>query len=458
MREEEQEFQEALKPIREILFQKREWNFEDRIKLAETVRFLSKFLEQGNLNDNERGWVDSWIEECQHVLHLGFEFNLVMTMQYYRRNLGKNPYGAHLPPLASIFTLEALETRGSKINRGDTRWEKAGDFILRLADDIDSIFRSSSSDPGDGAAWFITLNAIEFLDSLDDNSAFQSAYGTFLQTVEEHEQNLKAEMTDSPGLRAYAHDLYARGILPIEVEEPTGNLPDKAQIFRSLNRLSRGETVSSSDLPDSLPEDKTHLWGIARAWARDLHGEPTGILPPHGQVDLDEVFRRVWGDQKAIQNTNITEDDLSAVRSMKDDDLQDSIVEIFRSNDYVTNISKGTLDLERDKAHTGIEISDFDIEIQWGDDTTIPVSLPIKSAHEASGRTADQLAEDNLHQVIRPLSRLGSPFGAVFPILIAGQSVNANETMKFVRINLELPIVPIGEKTFARILKHHGLI
>lgn len=458
MREEEKEFQQSFKPIRQILFHSRSRNYEDQIDLAETVRFLSNLQGQNILSEKEGRWVDSWIKKCQHVLHLEFEFNLVMTMRYYKRNRHDNPYGAHLPPLAAILTLEALEVSGSKIGRGDTRWKKAGDFIQILADDMDSIFRSASPESDEGAAWFITFNAIDFLHSLDGGSEFLSAYETFINVVENHQDKLRTEMANSPGLRAYAYDLSTRGVISIEVEEPTGSLPDRARIYASLNQLSRGEDVSPSYLPNQLPEDKQHLWGIARSWARAIEGERTGILPCHGKLDLDEIFRRVWGNQEDIQNTSISDENLETVRTMTDGDIQDSLVGLFQSNDYVTTISKGTLDLERNKAHTGIEISDFDIRIEWGDDNTLPVSLPIKSAREAKGRTAEQLAEDNLHQLVRPLSRFNSPFGAVFPILIAGHSVNANETMKVIRSNLDLPIVPIGENTFTRILKHNNLI
>jgi hypothetical protein len=458
MREEQKEFQQSFESIRQILFHSKNRNYENQIDLAETVRFLSSLQGGGILSEQEGRWVNSWIKKCQHVLHLEFEFNLVMTMRYYKKNRHDNPYGAHLPPLAAILTLEALEVSGSKIGRGDTRWKKAGDFVQVLANDMDSLLHSASHESDEGAAWFIIFNAIDFLHSLDGGSAFQSAYETFINVVEDHQDKLRTEMVDSPGLRVYAHDLSTRGVISAKVDEPTRSLPDRAQIYASLNQLSRGEEVSPSNLPNDLPEDKQHLWGIARSWARAVEAEPTGILPCHGKLDLDEVFRRVWGDQENIQRTSISDEDLETVRDMTDGDIQDSLVGLFQSNDYVTTISKGTLDLERNKAHTGIEISDFDIRIEWGEDNTLPVSLPIKSAREAKGRTAEQLAEDNLHQLVRPLSRFNSPFGAVFPILIAGHSVNANEAMNIVRSNLDLPIAPIGERTFTRILKYNNLI
>lgn len=461
MNDEQQEFQQALESVRKIRFEKRDRNYEDKITLAETVRFLSQFRETDLLSGKEDNWVKSWLSECQHILHLEFEFNLVMSMRYYRTNRESNPYGAHLPPMAAILTLEALERGDSEIDRDDTRWIKGGHFMQSLANDLNSIFRQEGIGGDHGVEWFLTLNAIEMLTTVgpfDSKSSYTSAKDAFLSLIETHEDVLRDEMYSPPGLHVYAHHLSSQGVIPIEIEEPNTASSDRTRIYATLNKLARGEDVSLSDLPSELPEDKQPLWGIARAWVRAANDEPTGILPCHGKVDLDEVFRRVWGDQDAIQNTAISEENLETVRSMGDKQIQNTLVDLFSSNDYVTSTSKGTLDLEREKAHTGIEISDFDIRIKWGNDTSLPVSLPIKSGREAGGKTVEQLAEKNLHQLLRPLSRFNSSFGVVFPVLIAGHSVNANESMKTFRENLDLPVVPIGKKTFTKILVYNNLI
>jgi len=363
--------------------------------------------------------------------------------------------------MAAILTLEALERGDSEIARGDTRWIKGGDFIEELANDMTSIFSKEGLDADHGIEWFLTFNAIEMLTTVgpfDSNSSYASAQETFLSLVESHADNLRDEMESSPGLQAYAHHLSTQEMIPVSIEEPDAISSNRTQIYTALNRLARGEDVSLSDLPSELPNDKQPQWGIARAWARAVNGEPSGILPCHGKVNIDEAFRRVWGNQDAIQRTNVSKENLNTVRSMDDEEIQETLVDFFSSNEYVSSTSKGTLNLEREKAHTGIEISDFDIRIKWGEDNSLPVSLPIKSGQEAGGKTVDQLAEENLHQLLRPLSRFNSSCVVVFPILIAGHSVNANETMKTFRENLDLPIVPIGKETFTKVLVYNDLI
>jgi hypothetical protein len=464
MRDLEQEFGQAMADVRQTLSSNGSRKAFKMRKVVESVRYMENLRQDGTLDERDDEWVQSWIERGRHSLDRSLERNIILTLSYYKDNLEENP-DAHYPPQAAILALKEVEDLTSPKS---TRWKTYLQSFGKLEGQIKKILGGDEPPGGTLGTWYVLFNTLEVLATIDRKEDFQSHLDSFNTLVEEYEDELREEMEWHQGLKSYAHDLSQRGIFPLKIDEPVEdrNLSDKGRLFKILNRLSRGEPVDYTIVPEHPPKHKEHLWGITRAWVRSKNGDSNGILPFYENVDVDEVFRRTWNiDRQSLNQTSITPEDYEIVQQMSDEQIQDTLVKLFEGNSYVTEISRATLRAERNKAHTGIEISDFDIEVKMKDsrrfansERTVQVCLPIKSAQEAGSASVEKLSETNIHQIIRPFDRFGIKTTVVFPILITGWSVNANEYLKTWRSNLNLPIVPIDCDTFANISSHNELI
>jgi hypothetical protein len=449
-----EDFESGLSDVRSIL--ETSWGYTKpktgEIKaLGETVRFLTRFRESQNLSDNEDRFLQTWVDQASDVLIRPFKTGRALNLKYYSSDRGEDRWGEQNKVLASLLSLEAIEIEGPELGRGSTTWDIVVRGIAHLYDEIERGLDRYHDEEQTGDLYFIIFNTLEVFDVLENPEHLRGDAAKFRSLVESYEGDLRNKMNRSPGLKVYTYDLAHRGLISTDVEEP----PFQGDVFHALGRLNRGESVQPSNI--DYNHRSPHLYAIARAWARVAQNEDSGVIPFYRNIDIDEVYRRVWGDPQQIANETISRDQVDTVVSMDDSEIQKHLFEILSTNEKLTQESRSALGQELRKSHTGAEISDFDIEMEL-DDRVVSVSFPIKSGVEAGNKTADKLAEGNLHQIVRPATRFKTERVAVFPILIAGLTLNANETIKTWRSNFDIPIAVIDRDEFTRILLHHGVL
>ncbi|GAB3676811.1 hypothetical protein [Halopiger thermotolerans] len=468
MHEYREEFGEGMRDVRKVLG-KIDPNYEERQDIGELVRFSARASSSDQFSEIETAHLESWITRGQHVLQRSYTMNESLALRNYSSNLRQNPWRARKRGMGIILSLSGIEVREAKIDRSSSKWRETLKSLNGLARGAPTVLTDENLDDHHGITWFIVLNALEALSSIiqgeghntEDELDHAAPTSEELQTqfesiVVDHADLLRSGFEHSTGLQVYAYNLAEQEILPISVGKPDEAevSSNRTQIFHTLGKLRREVEVAASDLPESKPSEKPHLWAIARAWMRANIQEPTGVIPFFLRVNIDSVFQEVWNTKEsAIQSVSSNQNDLEEVRSMDDEEIQVKLRSIFSNNTSISPTSRATLSQEVNKSHGGAEISDFDIEIDRGDQNSVFVSFPIKSARETGAKSANKLSEQYLHQILRPFVRFEKC--AVFPIIIAAHTLPMNETVKILRNRLDIPIRIIDEELFTQILKHH---
>jgi hypothetical protein len=452
--ESSEEFGEAMAEVRTSL---NSYSLRDkqRQQVGEMVRFMNRYAESSQISARDEQYVRSWIKQGRHVLERASQITDSLCFRNFLNNMQENQHQGFNRAMGIAVSLEAVSHPGNGLS--DSFWEETIQSLNKFVSQADRIFDSFAEDYG-VQTWFVLFNLIEAL-NVGDQSELLDQYQ---ELVSKYDSTLTTCIDKSPGLQVYAYDLRDQGLISVGIQKITpsqrSGFPNRTLVYDVLGRLRRGEPTSISELIDSTPSKKPHLWAVARAWIRTNHHKPSGVLPYSHGVDLDYLFNKMvlpTGDDLA--QVTLDEDDLQKVRQMDDEEIQSALVRLFASNRFLTETSRVSLDQEKEKSHAGGEISDFDIEIKIeADETPYYVSFPIKSGVEAGNRNVEQLAESNLHQLVRPVIRLKKC--AVFPILIAGTSLNLQEVLKSHRSMFNLPIKFIDEELFTRILKINSLL
>ncbi|WP_232700591.1 hypothetical protein [Halobacterium wangiae] len=468
MHDQRKEFGEGMEDARTALG-KIDPNYDEKQIIGELVRFCARAKRSQAFSDIEVNHLQTWIDRGKHVLQRSFTINETLALRKYGSNLRENPWRATKRAMALILSLGGIEAGEAKIGRGSSLWRETLESLDGLADGASYVLTDDSLDDHHGFTWFLVLNAIEVLNSViegeghDADSESEHSAPTsdelrerFNNMVEGLETHLNEAMESSSGLQVYAYDLSKRGLLSIDAPDiDVGNLPDRSKVFHALGGLNRGNAVNKSSLPGSMPSKKPHLWALARAWIRAIEKEPTGVIPFFLRVNTDSVFQEIWSVRESkLEAIHLTSTEEEAVNSMDDGEIQERLKAIFADNSAIAPTSRRTLSQETRKSHGPWEISDFDIELDRGNKNAVFVSLPIKSAVEAGGKSVEKMSEQHLNQILRPFLRFEKC--AVFPVIIAGHTAPVNETVKILRSRLDLPIKIIDGKFFAKLLKHHN--
>lgn len=449
-----EEFEEDLSDVRDVL--QSSFGYSDpgsgNIKaIGELVRFLRNLKQDDNVGEKERQFAQSWIDRSKDCLIGPFESGRTLNLHYYSGDRGQDKWGELNKVLASLLSLEATRGGQSPHSLQDTTWKYVNEGFEHLCDEIEETLNQYANDHSTGDIYFILLNSIEVINNSNLPNHIDKYQNILQNILEDHNDDFLDEISSQSGLHVYSFDLYSRGLISADLDEPdyTGDT------YHALGRLRRGISVE----PDSIKYHKRspHLSGIAKAWARAQCGEPSGIVPFYLPVEMEEIYRRVWGDPESIESQSVCESDREEVLQMKDKDVKDHLYEILKGNSYLTTASRSALRDEVEKAHSGAEISDFDIEIEM-DEERVSVSMPIKSPAEAGNKSVNKLSEDNINQIVRPASRFRTERVAVFPILLSGMTSYSNETLKSWRSNFDFPIVAIGLEEFIKILSFHDLL
>jgi hypothetical protein len=426
-----------------------------RQQVGEMVRFMDRFADSSEISERDIQYVRSWTKQGRHVLERTSEITDALCFRNYLDNMRENQYQAFQRAMGIAVSLGAISRPANGLS--DSYWRETYISLEEFIDQADKVFNIYADDFAI-QTWFVLFNLIEALNVKDTSNLLDE----YKKLVIDNKSLLSDCIDKSPGLKVYAYDLRDQGLLSIDVQEVTSSqrseFPIRTLVYDVLGRLRRDESTTISELPSDIPSKKPHLWAISRAWIRTNKNQPSGVLPFSIGVDIDYIFDKLFAaTNKSIVSTSINDEDLQKVRRMDDEKIQSMLTTLFESNQFLTKMSRVSLDQEKTKAHAGGEISDFDIEIKIADnDTPYYVSFPIKSGAEAGNQSVEQLAESNLHQLVRPVVQFKQC--AVFPILIAGTSLNLQEVLKSHRSQFNLSIKFIDEGLFAQILKANSLI
>ncbi len=427
-----------------------------QMEIGETVRFLTMYTESSAVCNDDLDFISSWIDEGVHVLKRRLKVTDGLCFRNYQPNMNKNRHQAFHQCMGIALSLDAIARSG--LNFDNSFWRETKTSLKEFCNDAIAILQGNNGSKK-GQTWFVLFNLLEALATKGDNPEL---YMQLQNVVESCSGVLQNSINYSDGLHVYADTLQKENIIPVKVPPVTdsdrSNFDVRPTIYDILGQLSRDESVDVTRLPDTEPDSKPHLWAIARAWIRTRNGRASGIIPYSTSRDLDFIFSVLFEPpDSSLSDVTVDDTDLNRVKQLDDDDIQDRLVSLLKSNQALLSISRHTLSQEKEKPHTGAEISDFDIEIRLSnDESSRHVSFPIKSGVESRGKSANQLAEANLHQLLRPLTRFKR--GVVFPILIAGASLNLQEFLKSLRSNYNLPLKFIDRETFTRILKANNLL
>jgi hypothetical protein len=280
----------------------------------------------------------------------------------------------------------------------------------------------------------------------------------FIKFAGELQTSFNKAFETSPGLRVYAADLVDRVGISIHVGDLPAKLHGKPGAFLTLMELRMGKIPSTGQLECAHHPSALHLWWIAKAWTRQrVGGTSVGILPFYQRLDVDAVFRLVWGDARELCNVPVTTEEMECVLTFKDEDIKKQLYQYFKTHSKVTEFSRTRLPAERDKAHAGGEISDFNIEFITGKGN-IWVAIPIKSGRESRTRSRDKIEQAFVYQFIRPLVNFETGKTAVFPIILVKPTLNTNEFLSLIRARLQLPILSLDTKTYTQFLKREKFL
>ena len=426
-----------------------------RQNVGETVRFMRQYEDSSEITDRNRDYADSWIKQGRHILERASKITDSLCFRHYLEEMKENEYQAFTRIMGIAVPLQAISHTDTGVS--GSYWRETKISLKKFIPQVNEVFDRHAEEYGI-QTWFVLLNLVEALNEPESPNLLKK----YQQLVTRHGNSLTECMQTSIGLQAYAYDLSEQGLIQVTVPQLTpcqrSELDSRGLVYDLLGRLRRGESTTTSELSDTTPSKKPHLWAIARSWNRARHDKPSSILPYSRGVDLDSLFTKLFvADDGDLTEVVVESTDLQTVRRMDDEQIQRKLVSLFESNQLLTQTSRVSLSQEQEKAHAGGEISDFDIEVEIEDGRTpYYVSFPIKSHLEAGTHSVRQLSESNLHQLLRPITRFRK--GAVFPILIAGVSLNLQEALKEHRSQFNLPIKFVDEELFTKILKHNGLI
>ena len=456
------EFSEGFGSLWTILEAQKGQSFESltvqaRKMISEAAIFLHEMLEKTDLDTTEKEFAHSWLRQFGHILGREFEGNFILRFHYFAKNYAGDPATTVHSMISLLVALRALEICGPKLTRSGTVWK----YLERDMPKFRKALGSILSDDNMGEKideMFLLLNTIDMLAAVDGSEKLTGELEEFIKLVSEFQASFDKAFEISPGLRVYTADLKNRVGIPIHVGDLPVELRGKPGAFLALLELEIGEIPSSDQLERAHHPSAMHLWWIAKAWTRQRVGEGVvGILPFYRRLDVDAVFRLVWGDARELYNVSVTTEEMERVLTFTSQEIKQQLYEYFKTHPKVTEFSRTRLPTERDKADAGGEISDFNIEFITGREK-IWAAMPIKSGRESGRRSRDRMEQSFLYQFIRPLVTFETDKIVVFPIILVKPTLNANEFLSLIRARLQLPILILDIETYTRFLKREKFL
>jgi len=452
------EFYEGFKTLQNILeSQKREvfsgLTVGHRKTLAEAAIFLNEMLQIG-LNEEELSFAKTWIRQIGHVLGREFEGNFILRIHYFEKNY-QDSSGTTVQSMISLMVaLRALETCGFKLIRGGTVWNYLERDIPCFRKELSKILLNEISGEKVNDL-FLLLNTIDTLACIGDSEVLERELKEFIRLIGTLQSSFGNAFDISPGLKIYAADLVDRMQLPIHVGDLPKELRGKPAAFMALMKLRKRELPSMDLINRAHHTSSLHLWWIAKAWRRRLTGEDfVGILPFYQSLNVDSAFRIVWGD---LYSVSITKEDIELVLRLTSQEIKQQLYQYFLDHPKVTDFGKSRLSTERDKADAGGEISDFNVEFDFGGEK-IWVTIPIKSGRECRNQSRERIEQSFIYQFIRPLVTFETEKVIVFPIILVRPTLNTTEFLSLIRAHLRLPIMVLDIETYTRFLKRENFL
>lgn len=455
------EFSEGFGPLWTILEDQAGKSFGDltvqaRKVIAEASIYLHEMMEKTDLDAEEKKFAHSWIRQFGHILGREFEGNFILRFHYFDKNYSKDPATTVHSMISLVIALRALEICGPKLTRSGTVWGYLERDMPKFRKALGRILRDDNTEEKTDEM-FLLLNTIDMLSAIEGSEKLTCELEEFIKFANNLQTSFNKAFEISPGLRVYAADLVDRVGRSIHVGDLPVKLHGKPGAFLTLMDLRMGK-IPSSDQLERVHHPSTHLWWIAKAWTRRRVGEASvGILPFYQRLDVDAVFRLVWGDARNLYKIPVTTEEMECVLAFKDEDIKEQLYEYFKTHSKITEFSRTRLSAERDKAHAGGEISDFNIEFITGKGN-IWVAIPIKSGRESGTRSRDKMEQAFIYQFIRPLVTFETGKTAVFPIILVKPTLNTNEFLALIRARLQLPILILDIETYTRFLKREKFL
>ena len=434
----------------------RQSKVQERKVISEAAIFLYELVSSVDLEEVEKDFANSWIQHFIHVLGREFEGNFILRFHYFKDNYYKDPPSTVHSMISLVLAMRALETCGFQLQLSPTVWGYVERDVPSFRETLEEILDNKKPEELIDEL-FLLFNTIDMLNVMRESEILKDELEKFIRITTKHQTLFIEAFKISPGLKVYASDLADRINLSIYVGDLPTSLNGKSGAFLTLMELRRGINPTSYQLDKIQNPSCLHLWWIAQAWTRKNNGgKYIGILPFYQSViDVDSVFNIVWGNTLDYNEINITEKDIENVLNFTDQDIKNHLYEYFKNHPAVTDFSRVRLEGERDKAHAGGEISDFNVEFNTGTEK-IWVAIPIKSGRESKGKK--KMKQDYLYQFIKPLIYFKSNNTVVFPIILLKPTLDTHELLSLVRARLGLPIQVINTEHYTRFLKRENII
>ena len=433
----------------------------ERKMISETAIYFQDMLEYVEFDDIEKDYVKDWIENCIHVLGLEYEQKFILQFHYFEENYANQNKDQVIETLISVLvSLRAISTKYP-----DLHILKATEFgylerdLPKIRVFLANLFAKQEYIECPNLLFLLT-NLIDTMGPLKGSDVFSSEVKKLLNIISNYYPDLKKLSDISPGSIIHINEIVYKHGLSVSVKDISGNpLRQKAKLFYLLSKLRKGLDVSFDELGNSHDYPRyRYLWWIANSWINKNENNPIGILPVcRRHIDVEFIFNSLWGNVSEIKREKINSDDIEKILNYRDEDIKDRLYDFLIHHPLVTTHSKLSLEDERNKAHGGGEISDFNFEIELGNEKYW-IAIPIKSGRESRSSSSEKMKQDYFYQMVRPILEFQNNRVAVFPIILTKKTLNTNEFLSLVRAHLNLPILSINTETCAQILKKSNLL
>lgn len=426
-----------------------------RKTISEVVIFISDMLEHlEEMDEVDQAYAENWILWSNHVLGLDVDSNMILLIYYFEKNYLDNPKDTIENLISVMVALKALNICNNGLKEGTTEY---GYFIRDIPGfriKLKKILENTSPDENVNG-FFLLLSTIDTLSYM--GSKLYGQLNNFIKVLTDLESVFSESCKISPGLLIYATDLKNRLDIPISLEKIPSVVNGKSRTFLALMCL-KNDIRPDPILLENTSSRSHHLWWIAQAWDKFRDGdEILGFLPFYQNLNVDMMFNLVFGNIDEILEISVTEDDTNHILTLNDEAIQTQLYNYFKVHVNVTTYSKTNLNQELKKAHTGAEISDFNVEFDVASEK-IWVAMPIKSGRESRGSNDEKMQQHYLYQFIRPFLEFGITKTVVFPIILVNPTLNAHEFLSQIRSILDLPIMVINTDIYTKFLKKNLLL
>lgn len=436
----------------------------DRKMVSEIAIYLQDLLKHLELDNIEKDYVKSWIDNCIHVLGREFEDNFILQFYYFKRNYNEEEEDKDkvIQTLISVLvSLRAITTKSPTLSLlNSTAFGYIERDLSSYRSFLETLFKKEEYFVYPNLL-FLLANSIDTFSSVKESEIVEHEVEELLNLVVMHYSKFESLSELSPGSIRYINEIIEKFDLPVDTKEVNEKLlRKKPKLFYLLAKLRNGIDVSHDEL--GKVHEYTYyeyLWWIVNSWIHKKECNTIiGILPiSRKEINIDFIYNSLWGNISEINKVDISDEDINKVLKFNDEDIQKTLYEFLIDHPLVTTHSKVNLVEELNKAHGGGEISDFNFEIELNGEK-IWIAMPIKSALESGGSTSEKMKQKYFYQMVRPILYFKNENVAVFPIILTKKTLDTNEFLTLVRAHLNLPILAINNTIYTKIMKRYGIL